>query len=80
MGNDTKRTPAYWLMVMLISGAFGVFTNALLFFVTLMVAKVDSDAWARWYFGGENYYFALISLVLAIVYIPLVLRIPNKTT
>lgn len=80
MSNETKKSPAHWLLIGMISIAFGVFTNALIFFVTLMVAKVDSDAWARWYFGGENYYFALISLVLAVLYIPLVMRIPNKTT
>lgn len=80
MSNDTKKSPAFWLMVVLISGAAGLFTNALIFFVIMMVSRVDSDEWARWYFGGENYYFIGISLVLALFYIPLVKRIPNKTT
>jgi hypothetical protein len=78
MGNDTKNSTVHWLMIIFISIAFAVFTNVLLFFIALIFVQVDGDGLATWYLGGDNHYFLWISMVLVVLYIPLVRKIPSK--
>jgi hypothetical protein len=78
MSEKKNKSAAHWVMIIFISFAMGMFANGLVFYLILMFGKIDGDAWVEWYFGGDHHYFIGISLLLAVLFMPLVNKIPNR--